>query len=81
MNVSFSPGDNLRSKARKFPAFVNATVIDWFQPWPEEALYSVAKEKLKVELEDLPFKENFESVVKFMPHSFRIVGDKSKDMF
>ena len=81
MNVCFSPGDNLRSKARKFPAIVNSTVIDWFQPWPEEALYSVAKEKLKIELEDLPDKEYFESVVKFMPHSFRIVGDKSRDMF
>lgn len=81
MNVCFSPGDNLRNKARKFPAIVNATVIDWFQPWPEEALYSVAKEKLKVELDDLPDKEYFESVVKFMPHSFRIVGEKSRDMF
>ena len=80
MSICFSPGDNLRNKARKFPAIVNSTVIDWFQPWPEEALYSVCKEKLQKELDDLPDKEYFESVVKFMPHSFRVVGDKAKDM-
>jgi dynein heavy chain len=28
---------------RKFPAIVNCTVIDWFQPWPHEALFSVGK--------------------------------------
>ncbi len=80
MSICFSPGENLRNKARKFPAIVNSTVIDWFQPWPEEALYSVCKEKLQKELDDLPDKEYFESVVKFMPNSFRVVGEKAKDM-
>ena len=47
MAMCFSPGDNLRTKARKFPAIVNSTVIDWYQPWPEEALTSVAREKIK----------------------------------
>ena len=33
--LCFSPvGDDFRSRARKFPALVNCTVIDWFQPWP-----------------------------------------------
>jgi dynein heavy chain len=77
MSICFSPGDNLRSKARKFPAIVNSTVIDWFQPWPEEALYSVCKEKLSKELEELTEKEYFDSVVKFMPSSFRTTGDKA----
>ena len=80
MSICFSPGDNLRNKARKFPAIVNSTVIDWFQPWPEEALYSVCKEKLQKELDDLPEKEYFESVIKFMPNSFKVVGDRAKDM-
>ena len=30
-----------RNRARKFPALVSCTVIDWFQPWPKEALESV----------------------------------------
>jgi dynein heavy chain len=41
-SLCFSPvGDNLRVKARKFPALVNNTVINWFQKWPLEALRSV----------------------------------------
>ncbi|KAI9144584.1 dynein heavy chain and region D6 of dynein motor-domain-containing protein [Paraphysoderma sedebokerense] len=35
-------GDKLRDRCRSFPGLVNGTVIDWFPPWPEEALYSVA---------------------------------------
>ena len=38
--LAFSPvGDAFRTRARKFPAIVNCTVIDWFQPWPHEALF------------------------------------------
>jgi len=35
MALCFSPvGDEgLRRRARQFPALVNSTVIDWFQPW------------------------------------------------
>lgn len=40
--LAFSPvGDAFRTRVRKFPALVNCTVIDWFQPWPHEALFSV----------------------------------------
>lgn len=43
MAMCFSPvGENFRQRARKFPALVNCTVIDWFQPWPLTALLSVA---------------------------------------
>ena len=51
--LCFSPGENLRNKARKFPYIINSTVIDWFQPWPEEALTSVAREQLKKDFEEL----------------------------
>jgi len=41
--LCFSPvGDKFRIRARNFPALINNTVIDWFQPWPHEALLSVA---------------------------------------
>jgi dynein heavy chain len=46
MALCFSPGDSLRNRAKKFPALVNSTVIDWFHPWPEEALLSVASKFL-----------------------------------
>jgi len=41
--LSFTPaGDILRRRCRSFPGLVNNTVIDWFFPWPESALSSVA---------------------------------------
>ncbi|XP_029423391.1 dynein heavy chain 11, axonemal [Nannospalax galili] len=40
----FSPvGHTLRVRARKFPAIVNCTAIDWFHAWPQEALVSVSR--------------------------------------
>lgn len=41
--LCFSPvGNKFRERARKFPALFNECTIDWFLPWPEEALKSVA---------------------------------------
>ncbi|KAL0966379.1 hypothetical protein UPYG_G00294600 [Umbra pygmaea] len=41
--LCFSPvGFTLRTRARKFPALVNCTAIDWFHSWPQLALHSVS---------------------------------------
>lgn len=41
--LSMSPvGDALRIRCRKFPALVDCCTINWFFPWPKEALMSVA---------------------------------------
>ncbi|XP_072275197.1 dynein axonemal heavy chain 11-like [Pyxicephalus adspersus] len=41
--LCFSPvGFTLRTRARKFPALVNCTAIDWFHSWPPAALQSVS---------------------------------------
>ncbi|XP_061694561.1 dynein axonemal heavy chain 11 [Syngnathoides biaculeatus] len=41
--LCFSPvGFTLRTRARRFPALVNCTSIDWFHPWPQLALQSVS---------------------------------------
>ncbi len=40
--MCFSPvGNTLRTRARRFPALFSGTIIDWFHPWPRDALYSV----------------------------------------
>jgi len=76
MALCFSPvGDDFRNRAKKFPALVNNTVIDWFHPWPQDALYSVAKKFL--EETDMPNDEVRESIVKFMPFSFTVVNKYS----
>uniref|UniRef100_A0A8C2U8V4 Dynein axonemal heavy chain 10 n=1 Tax=Coturnix japonica TaxID=93934 RepID=A0A8C2U8V4_COTJA len=42
--LGMSPvGDSLRTWCRNFPGLVNNTGIDWFLPWPSQALYAVAK--------------------------------------
>ncbi len=35
--LAMSPvGGTLRTRCRNFPGLVNNTVIDWFEPWPEQ---------------------------------------------
>ena len=46
--LTFSPiGEDFRKRLRMFPALVNCTTIDWFLPWPNQALTSVAIHFLK----------------------------------
>lgn len=41
--LAMSPvGDLLRTRFRKFPALISCCTIDWLQPWPADALHSVA---------------------------------------
>jgi len=42
--LAMSPsGETLRRRCRNFPGLVSNTIIDWFFPWPEEALFKVAE--------------------------------------
>jgi dynein heavy chain len=48
--LCFSPsGDDLRRRCRDFPGTVINTVIDWFDPWPDEALAAVAQHFVEIE--------------------------------
>ena len=43
---------------RMFPSLVNCCTINWVDPWPEDALLSVAKNKMKdLELSDMTLEE------------------------
>lgn len=76
MSLCFSPvGDDFRNRSKKFPALINNTVIDWFHPWPQEALLSVADKFL--EETDMPTDEVRQAIVKFMPFSFNVVNKYS----
>jgi len=73
MSLCFSPvGDAFRNRAKKFPAVINCTVIDWFHAWPEDALLSVAS-KFLVDVE-MASDEIRAGIEKFMPYSFKVVG-------
>ena len=46
--LAMSPiGDIFSQRLRNFPSLVACSTIDWFAEWPEDALQSVAKEKIK----------------------------------
>jgi len=80
MGLCFSPvGESLRGRARKFPALINCTVIDWFHAWPEDALLSVAA-KFLAEV-DMASPEIREGIEKFMPYSFKTVNEYSDVIF
>ena len=41
--LAMSPvGNSLRVRCRQFPSLINCCTIDWFMPWPHDALLSVA---------------------------------------
>ena len=76
--LCFSPvGDTLRLRARKFPAVVNCTSIDWFHDWPQNALVSVSQQFLN-ETELIPA-ELKPSVAEFMAYVHTSVNDMSHE--
>lgn len=71
--LCFSPvGDGFRNRARRFPALVNCTVIDMFQPWPKDALFSVGK-KFLADV-DLGTDKERDVIERFLPFSFEAVN-------
>ncbi|KAM9208504.1 dynein axonemal heavy chain 17 [Dugong dugon] len=75
--LCFSPvGSVLRVRARKFPAVVNCTAIDWFHEWPEDALVSVSARFLE-ETEGIP-PEVKTSISFFMAYVHTTVNEMSK---
>lgn len=75
--LCFSPvGSTLRVRARKFPAIINSTSINWFHEWPQEALISVSSNFLQ-ESKVLP-DHHQASVAKFMAYVHTSVNSMSK---
>jgi len=55
MIITVSPvGDEYRKRLRTFPSLINCSTIDWFLPWPMDALRSVSNYLL----EELEFRED-----------------------
>eukprot|EP01065_Artemidia_motanka_P042621 TRINITY_DN5751_c0_g1_i1.p1 TRINITY_DN5751_c0_g1~~TRINITY_DN5751_c0_g1_i1.p1 ORF type:complete len:2793 (+),score=1080.74 TRINITY_DN5751_c0_g1_i1:401-8380(+) len=65
--LCFSPiGGQFGTWCRKFPALCNSTIIDWFHPWPPEALVSVATEFLSAP--GSPFADDPEVIANIAEH-------------
>ena len=76
--LTHSPvGDAFRVRAQRFPSMISKTAIDWFQPWPEASLLSVAQRFLRdVDLGDDATKD---AVARFFPASFASVNRASEE--
>ncbi|XP_004592923.2 dynein axonemal heavy chain 17 [Ochotona princeps] len=75
--LCFSPvGSVLRVRARKFPAVVNCTAINWFHEWPEDALVSVSARFLEETQGIQP--EVKASISQFMSYVHTTVNELSK---
>ena len=74
--LCFSPvGQKFRDRSRKFPALFNECTIDWFLPWPEEALVSVAETFIKGFKELDTTSENKVELMKHMGNVHLMVTD------
>ncbi|KAJ8599349.1 hypothetical protein CTAYLR_005359 [Chrysophaeum taylorii] len=79
--LCFSPvGEDFRTRCRKFPALVNCTSIDWFQPWPKQALFSVGC-KFLASIEDLGNDQVRRQIEAFMPYSFDSTNKMAAEFF
>ncbi|CAL9702663.1 unnamed protein product [Knipowitschia caucasica] len=76
--VAFSPiGNAFRNRLRQFPSLINCCTIDWFQPWPEEALERVAISFMKTldmteteQREVIPICKTFHTSIKQLSEKF-----------
>jgi len=70
--LAMSPvGDDLRTRCRNFPGLVSSTVIDWYMPWPEQALTAVAERFLSKDYSEkanLIADEHMNAVVRHVVH-------------
>eukprot|EP00118_Oscarella_pearsei_P005341 m.24505 g.24505 ORF g.24505 m.24505 type:complete len:2538 (+) comp28630_c0_seq1:2-7615(+) len=74
--LAMSPiGDTLRTRCRNFPGLVNNCVIDWFLPWPQQALQAVATNFL-AEVEKIPDGHR-DNVVNHVVFVHEVVGNYS----
>ena len=79
--LAFSPiGSAFRNRCRMFPSLVNCCTIDWFDPWPEDALNSVAHVFLGGEA-DLGISEYVDVLCSMCVKIHRSVEDATGEFF
>jgi dynein heavy chain len=67
LSICMSPiGEKFRNYTRMYPALINNTTIDWFMPWPLEALTEVADKFIGIMEIDQKFKEGLSVLAAYL---------------
>jgi dynein heavy chain len=73
-------GAGFRTRCRMFPSLVNCCTIDWFNAWPEDALYSVAQKMFESQ-RDLGIGEYVDALSNMCNKMHRIVEQETATYF
>lgn len=73
-------GSGFRTRCRMFPSLVNCCTIDWFNAWPEDALFSVAQ-KMFASQKEIGIGEYVDSLSQMCNKMHRIVEIETANYF
>ncbi|KAG8470448.1 hypothetical protein KFE25_008869 [Diacronema lutheri] len=80
--LCFSPvGAKFRERAQKFPGLINNCTIDWFLPWPQQALIDVAASGFEGFTELQAVGEVRSALIGHMAHIHNAVRDSTTEYF
>jgi len=80
--LAFSPvGDQFRNRCRQFPSIINCCTIDWYNPWPAEALHSVAQRQYAADESKLGIAEHLEVLCRASVEIHTTVSAASDDFY
>eukprot|EP00439_Symbiodinium_sp_Y106_P064710 s2832_g10.t1 len=80
--LAFSPiGEGFRARCRQFPSIINCATIDWFSPWPADALYSVAVRYYSQAPKELGLESLVDQLSKVSQYMHSTSKDAAEDFF
>ena len=81
--LCFSPvGPKLNARTQKFPALINGCTVDWYLPWPEEALKDVARHFMGLfEIQDKDAETVRNALINHMGSVHKMVDDGTQLFF
>lgn len=78
--IMLKVGDKFRNRARKFPGLISGCTIDWFTPWPREALHATADRFLR-EFEISCDQKTKDSLIEYVCRTHETVNQMTQTYF
>jgi len=80
--LTFSPvGEGFRNRCRQFPSIINCCTIDWYNAWPEDALFSVASRQFEDNATKLNIKDSVEVLARTSVYLHQSVKEASENYY